>query len=69
MTQDDRPMLRIAEVAQLLGVSPRVAYEWAATGVIPREAIVRAGRAVYVKRLALEAWLAGRDRVESPPTT
>jgi excisionase family DNA binding protein len=66
MTQDDRPMLRIAEVAQLLGVSPRVAYEWAATGVIPREAIVRA---VYVKRLALEAWLAGRDRVESPPTT
>lgn len=66
MAQDDRPLLRIAEVAQLLGVSSRVAYEWAATGVIPRDVIVRAGRAVYIKRRALEAWLAGRDGAEPP---
>ncbi len=64
----ERPLLRTAEVAQLLGVSRRVVYEWAAKGVIPREAIVRAGRAVYVKRLALEEWLAGRDG-EGPPMT
>ncbi len=55
------PLLRTTEVAQLLGVSRRMVYEWLATGVIPRQAIVRAGRAVYVKRLALEEWLAGRD--------
>jgi len=64
----ERPLLRTAEVAQLLGVSRRVVYEWVAAGVIPREAIVRAGRAVYVKRLALEKWLAGRDGAEAPMT-
>ncbi len=59
-----RPLLRAAEVATVLGISKRVVYEWLATGVIPREAVVRAGRAVYVKRLALEVWLAGRNGAE-----
>ncbi len=65
MAQDDRPLLRATEVAQLLGVSGRVVYEWAAAGVIPSEVIVRAGRALYFKRLALERWLAGRDGQEA----
>ncbi len=64
--ESQRPLLRADELATVLGVSTRVVYEWLATGVIPREAIVRAGRAVYVKRLALEAWLAGRNSTEPP---
>ncbi len=63
-----RALLRVPEVAVLLRVSKRVAYHWLTTGVIPREAIVRAGRAVYVKRLALEEWLAGRDGATRPMT-
>jgi excisionase family DNA binding protein len=61
-------LLRAVEVAQLLGVSLRVVYEWSATGVIPREAIVRAGRALYVKRAALGTWLAGGNGIEPPMT-
>ncbi len=57
-------LLRASEVADRLGVSRRVVYEFLATRVIPSAAIVRAGRAVYVKRLALEDWLAGRDGAE-----
>jgi excisionase family DNA binding protein len=63
-----KALLRVPEVAAILGVSPRVAYEWLASGVIPHEAMVRAGRALYVKRRALDAWLAGRDGVKSPTT-
>ena len=54
-------LLRVADAADRLGVSPRVVYEWLATGIIPSEVMVRAGRAVYIKRRALDAWLAGRD--------
>ncbi len=64
----ERQLLRASEVADRLGVSSRVVYQWLATGVIPRGAIVRAGRAVYVKRLALEEWLAGRDGAGPPMT-
>ncbi len=59
-------LLRASDVADRLGVSCRVVYEWAATGVIPREAILRAGRALYFKRLALEEWLAGRNGAVPP---
>jgi len=62
----ERTLLRVGEVAAVLGVSKRVAYAWVAAGVLPRGAVLRAGRAVYVKRLALERWLAGRDEVEPP---
>jgi len=57
-------LLRVAEVADRLGVSPRVVYDWLAAGVIPPEVIVRAGRAFYIKRRALDAWLAGRNGME-----
>jgi helix-turn-helix protein len=64
-----RPLLRISELAEILAISPRQAYGWVASGVIPRDAIVRAGRAVYVKRHALERWLVGRDGKEPPAQT
>jgi excisionase family DNA binding protein len=63
-----KALLRVAEVAEILGdVSPRVVYEWLARGIIPPEVMVRAGRAVYVKRRALEAWLDGRNGVAPAP--
>jgi predicted DNA-binding transcriptional regulator AlpA len=64
-----RPLLRISELAEALGISRRQAYGWVATAVIPREAIIRAGRAIYVKRPAFEQWLAGRDGVAPPGQT
>ena len=67
-TDPERQLLRVADVADRLGVSPRVVYEWLAAGVIPSEVLVRAGRAVYVKRQALDAWLAGRNGT-APPVT
>ncbi len=59
-------LLRVAEVGVLLGVSRRQIYEWITFGVIPRELVLRAGRAVYIKRLALEQWLAGCNGAEPP---
>jgi excisionase family DNA binding protein len=69
MSTDDAlepQLLRISQHADRLGVSPRVAYDWLAAGVIPPELVVRAGRAIYVKRRALDAWLAGRNKSEPP---
>lgn len=65
-SHSERQLLRVAEVADRLGVSPRVVYEWLVTNVIPGEVAVRAGRAVYIKRRALEKWLAGRESGEPP---
>lgn len=59
-------LLRVAEVGVLLGVSRRQVYEWITFGVIPREVVLRAGRAVYIKRVALEQWLAGCNGAEPP---
>ena len=50
-------MLRVPELAQRLGVSRRVAYQLVARGVVP--GVIRVGRAVYVRRRVLQAWLEG----------
>jgi excisionase family DNA binding protein len=50
-------LLRVPELAQRLGVSRRVAYQLVARGVVP--GVVRVGRAVYVRRRVLQAWLEG----------
>ena len=50
-------MLRVPELAQRLGVSRRVAYQLVARGVVP--GVVRVGRALYVRRRVLQAWLEG----------
>jgi excisionase family DNA binding protein len=52
-------LLRVSEVARRLGVSRRVIYSFIARGTLP--GVVRVGRAVYVRRRALELWLSGRD--------
>jgi len=50
-------LLRVPELAQRLGVSRRVAYQLVARGVVP--GVVRVGRALYVRRRVLQAWLEG----------
>jgi len=50
-------LLRVPELAQRLGVSRRVAYQLVARGVVP--GVIRVGRAVYVRRRVLQAWLEG----------
>jgi excisionase family DNA binding protein len=53
-------LLPVSEVARRLGVSRRVCYDLVARNTLP--GVVRAGRRIFVRRRALEAWLSGRDR-------
>jgi excisionase family DNA binding protein len=57
MSGGEPELLRVREVAALLRVSRRVTYELVARGVVP--GVVRVGRAIYVRRRALERWLQG----------
>lgn len=52
-------LLRVRDVAAVLGISRRVAYDLIRRGALP--GVVRVGRAIYVRRLALDAWLRGAD--------
>jgi excisionase family DNA binding protein len=65
----ERQLLRVSQLADCLAVSTRVVYGWIATGVIPPEVVVRAGRAIYIKHQALNAWLAGRNGTQPPAST
>jgi excisionase family DNA binding protein len=56
-------LLRVREVAALLGVSRRVAYDLVARGVLP--GVVRSGRALYVRKQPLERWLQGHAEAAS----
>lgn len=53
-------LLDVRVAAALLDVSPRRVYAWVSTGHIPAVAVRRMGRAVYIVRPVLEAWLCGR---------
>jgi excisionase family DNA binding protein len=50
-------LLRVRELASLLGVSRRVAYSMLARGILP--GVVRSGRALFIRKRALERWLQG----------
>lgn len=50
----DRPFLRVADVAPLLGVTSGRVYQLIAAGEIPA---VRVGRSLRVPRAALDAWV------------
>ena len=52
-------LMRVPEAAQLAGVTPRVLYQWIERGVLPEAVVLRAGRAIYLKRGPLVAWLDG----------
>jgi excisionase family DNA binding protein len=65
--ESQRLLLRVAEAAELLGISRAKGYELAASGEIP---VVRIGRATRIPLDALRRWIA--DAAESqtaPPPT
>lgn len=59
-------LLRVPDVAALLELHPRLIYRWVDAGVFPESVLIRAGRAVYFRRAALESWLKGA-RDPMPP--
>jgi excisionase family DNA binding protein len=54
---EHRALLRVPHAAALLGISPRMLYQWLVNGTVPHGVIVHSGRSVYLKRRALEEWL------------
>jgi predicted DNA-binding transcriptional regulator AlpA len=58
---EERPLLQAAEVAHLLHLTTRQVYEWTERRIIPDSVVLRVGRRVYYRRVALTEWLAGRD--------
>ena len=55
-----RPLISVAQAAELAGVSEATGYRWVAAGELPGAVKVH-GR-WYVRRLVLEAWLGGERR-------
>ncbi len=60
-----RPLLRVDEASELLGVSSRVLYSWVADHTVPVDAVLRIGRRVYLRRNALLRWASGGDSAGS----
>lgn len=61
-----KPLISIAEAADLAGLSKSVAYRLAAAGTFP--GLVRLpGSRMLVRRRVLEAWLGGGDEHMLPP--
>lgn len=54
---NDKALLRVEEVARLLGIGRSKAYELVATGDLPA---LRIGRLIRVPRHALDRWIAER---------
>ena len=55
---NSEPLLRPAQVAELLGVSRSRVYQLIAAGTIP---VVRVGGAIRIPQAAWEEWLKGRS--------
>jgi excisionase family DNA binding protein len=55
----DEPLLTVAEVARLLGLSPRTLYAWVERDEIPH---LHVGRAVRFERAAIIRFLEESDR-------
>jgi predicted DNA-binding transcriptional regulator AlpA len=53
-------LLRVPQVAKILGVSVRVCYDLVGRSILP--GVLRSGRRIFIRRRVLEAWLSGRDR-------
>jgi excisionase family DNA binding protein len=54
------PMLTVAQVAELFGVTKGTVYMAAQRGSIP--GIVKVGRSVRIQKAALAAWLKGESK-------
>lgn len=57
MSDEPKEILRVEEVAELLGVHPRTVYDYANAGEIPHR---RLGRRLLFSRRAILAWVEGK---------
>jgi hypothetical protein len=57
-------LIRVLTGAALLGITPRQLYAWLARGLVPEDAVIHAGRAVYLRRDRLLAWATGNQNGE-----
>ena len=58
-TERVRPVVRVPELADLLGVSVKRAYGMIAEDKVP--GVIRLGRRVMLSRAAIERWLLGLE--------
>lgn len=54
------------QAAQILGVSPDVLWRYTRQGIVPQEAVIRAGRRLWYRRTVLEEWARGSRRQATP---
>lgn len=63
MSSPKSPLLTATEAARLAfpdlpeRQAARRLYRWTAEGIVPAEAVLRAGRAVYLRRAVFQVWL------------
>lgn len=55
-----RPLIRVPELARRLNLTRRLVYQWVESSTLPRTAVIRSGRSLYLKSAVIENWLAGR---------
>ena len=55
-------LLRISAAAPLAGpgISTRTLYSWVEKGIVPEDVVLRAGRAIYIRRDPFLAWLGAK---------
>lgn len=59
-----RPLISVAQAAEVLGVTESTAYRWLSLGSLA--GAVRVGNRWYVRRRVLEAWLVGESQHDRP---
>lgn len=57
-------LLTIKQAAEILGLSPRMVYEFANRKVFPEGLVIRLGKSMYISRPRLEIWLGAREKEE-----
>ncbi len=57
------PLVPVRESARLLGVSPSMVYQLAASGKLP---CVRIGNRLLFRTESLEAWIVAAEKAEAP---
>ncbi|MCC7202412.1 MAG: helix-turn-helix domain-containing protein [Nitrospirae bacterium] len=59
-----RLLLTVKEAAEVLGLSPRMVYEFANRKMFPEGVVIRLGKSMYLSRPRLEIWLGAREKEE-----
>lgn len=57
-------LLTVKEASEVLGLSPRMIYEFAARDIFPDGLVIRLGKSLYLSRPRLEVWLGAQEKEE-----